>query len=93
MLTKRYRAQGLAAKVGIMVFQMLLGSWLLVLVRLCGDLLVERSRRTTACRVVRALSCGGLVVDVRGRHNVIMVYVPPQPLPPQFELSNARSVR
>jgi hypothetical protein len=74
------------------VFPLVLSSWFLVLARLCADLLIERSRRTTACKVVQALSHGGLVVDVRARHNVIMIYVPPQPSPPQFKLTNDQTV-
>jgi hypothetical protein len=60
------------------MFELVLSSAFLVLIRLYGEFILERSRRTTACEVAQALagSGGGLVVDTRARHNAIVVYIP-----------------
>ena len=60
------------------MFELTLSSWFLVLVRLCGEFILERSRRATACEVAQVLagSHGGLVVHSRARHNAIVVYIP-----------------
>jgi DNA-directed RNA polymerase specialized sigma24 family protein len=46
-----------------MVFELLVTSGVLVLFRLCRELLTERARRATICRVARTLDRGGLVLD------------------------------
>jgi hypothetical protein len=67
-----------SAKVRSMVFELLLSSWVLVFLRLCGELLMERSRRTTICKVAHALPHGGVVLDRRARDNTVVILVPPQ---------------
>jgi hypothetical protein len=62
-----------------MAFDLLLSSWLLVLIRLWGELLVERSRRTTVCKVAHTIRNGGVVLDQRTRNNAIMICVLPPP--------------
>jgi DNA-directed RNA polymerase specialized sigma24 family protein len=64
-----------------MVFELLLSSWFLVLIRLCGEILLERTRRATTCEVARALRGGGVVLDQRTRDNAIVICVLPSPGP------------
>jgi len=80
VLTKRHGLY--ASRVhegGSMVSELLLSSWFLVLIRLCGELLMERSRRATICKVTHALRDGGVVLDRRGRNNTIVICVPRRP--------------
>lgn len=63
-----------------MVWQMLLASTVLAIVPLSGDLLIERARRATMCKVARTLHAGGLVVHKRRSGDVMVIHVPdPEP--------------
>jgi hypothetical protein len=70
------------------VLQLLLSSWFLVASRLFGKLLIERSRRATTCKVAQVIRDGGLVIDRRGRHDKIVIYVFPQPVLSRLEPAN-----
>lgn len=58
------------------MFDLLVTSGMLVLFRLCRELLTERVRCATICQVARTLDRGGLVADMRARGNAIVVFVP-----------------
>ena len=45
-------------------------------VRLCRDLLQERTRCATMREVIRALRCGGMALDIRADRHMVMVCVP-----------------
>jgi hypothetical protein len=55
---------------------MLLTSAVLAVVPLSGELLMERAKRTTMCRVARTLHAGGLVVHKRRSGDVMVIHVP-----------------
>jgi hypothetical protein len=59
-----------------MVFELLVTSGVLVLFRLCRELLTERARRATICRVARTLDRGGLVLDMRACGSTTVICVP-----------------
>lgn len=55
---------------------LLVTSGVLTFYALCRELLVERARRATICKVARALERGGSVLDMRPRRHMIMICVP-----------------
>ena len=59
-----------------MVWEMLLTSTVLAIVPLSGELLMERARRATMCKVARTLHAGGLVVHKRRSGDVMVIHVP-----------------
>jgi hypothetical protein len=58
-----------------MVWELLLTSTVLAIVPVSGELLIERARRATMCKVARTLHAGGLVVHKR-RSDVMVIHVP-----------------
>jgi hypothetical protein len=59
-----------------MVWEMLLTSTVLATVSLSGELLIERARRVTMCKVARTLHAGGLVVYKKRSGDVMVIHVP-----------------
>lgn len=58
------------------MFELLVVSGVLVILRLCRELLTERARRVTICEMARTLDRGGLVLDMRSCGNAIVICVP-----------------
>jgi hypothetical protein len=63
-------------KVRCKVWEMLLTSTVLAVVPLSGELLLERARCATMCKVARTLHTGGLVVHKRRSGDVMIIHVP-----------------
>jgi hypothetical protein len=59
-----------------MVWELLLGSVVLVVVHLVEEVFIQWARRTSICEVARAIQAGGLVVDNRGSRGVMVIQIP-----------------
>ena len=58
------------------MWELLLGSMVLAVFHLAGELLIERTRRATICEVARTIRAGGLVVEKRGSSGLTVIQVP-----------------
>jgi hypothetical protein len=63
-------------KVRCMMWEILLTSTVLAVVPLSRELLTERARCTTTCKIVRTLHAGGLAVHRQRTGDVMVIQVP-----------------